>query len=80
MAGHRVDATTDVCVIDGRFILLVQEAKELKFLMTSQRQDHMDIELQLVVEVIAAFHQNKMNRKLAGLSKLANKLMPGIVM
>ena len=28
MAGHRVDAKTDVCVIeDGRFILLVQEGR-----------------------------------------------------
>jgi hypothetical protein len=46
MAGHRVDAKTDICVIeDGLFILLVQEGKvnfcqlaESKFLMTSQRQ------------------------------------------
>jgi hypothetical protein len=44
MAGHRVDATTDVCMIeDGRFILLVQgrpgkfsQLAESSFLMTSR--------------------------------------------
>jgi hypothetical protein len=89
MAGHRVDAKTDVCVIeDGRFILLVQEDKasfcqraEPNFLMTSQRQGYIeDIEPQLVAEAIAAFYQNNVNRRLAGLPKLARKLMPGIVM
>ncbi|KAF8804161.1 hypothetical protein BYT27DRAFT_7340435 [Phlegmacium glaucopus] len=73
MAGHRVDAKTDVCVIeDGRFILLVQEGKRQGY--------NQDFEPQLVAEAIAAFHQNNGIRRLAGLPKLAHKLMPGIVM
>ncbi len=66
MAGQRVAANTDVCVIDrDAFILLVQEDKVKfyqlalsNFLMTSQRQyqGHFDeIEPQLIAEAIAAF-------------------------
>lgn len=51
--------------------------------MTSQYQGKgylHDIELQLVAEAIAAFHQNHGNRRLAGLPKLSYKRMSGIVM
>ena len=87
--GHRVDAKTDVCVIEDG-ILLVQKDKvifcqlaESHFLITLQRQGQgylHDIEPHFVAEAIATFHQNNGNRRLAGLSKLTYHCMPGIVM
>ncbi|KAF8908177.1 hypothetical protein CPB84DRAFT_1725221 [Gymnopilus junonius] len=75
MAGQRVDAKTDICIIeDGLFILLVQEDRH-------QGQAYLhDIEPQLVAEAIAAFHQNNGNHRLAGLPELTYKLIPGIAM
>ncbi|PPQ87155.1 hypothetical protein CVT25_000145 [Psilocybe cyanescens] len=75
MAGHRVDAKADVCVMENNlFSLLVKEDRR-------QGQGYLqDIEPQLVAEAIAAFHHNNGSRTLAGLPKLTYKRIPGIVM
>ena len=89
MAGQRVAAKTDVCIIEGDvFILLVQEDKVKfcqpalsNFLMASQRQhqsNFREIEPQLIAEAIAAFSQNNANREQAGLRMLTSRRMPGI--
>ncbi len=91
MAGQRVAANTDVCVIDRDAVILVVQEDKVKFyqpalsnfLMTSQRQyqaHFAEIEPQLIAEAIAAFSQNNSNRVSAGLPKLTSRRMPGIVM
>lgn len=86
MAGHRVDAKADICVIEHNLLFKQDKGSFLadpNFLMMSQRQGQgflHDGESQLVTEAIAAFHHNNGNRRLTDLPKLTRKLMPGIVM
>ncbi|KAF8814383.1 hypothetical protein BYT27DRAFT_7266192 [Phlegmacium glaucopus] len=73
MAGQRVDAKADVCVMnDLDYLLLVQEDK--------RQQSSDDPEPQLIAEAIAAYYQNNFRRTRAGLPALPVILMPGITM
>ncbi|KAF8219045.1 hypothetical protein L208DRAFT_1455853 [Tricholoma matsutake] len=73
MTGHRVDAKTDVCLMDElELLLLVQEDKR-----TSSNDDP---EPQVIVEAIAAFYQNNLQCKQMGLQPLQSKYIPAITM
>ncbi|KAF8964281.1 hypothetical protein BDZ97DRAFT_1660604 [Flammula alnicola] len=73
MAGKRVDAKADVCVMnDSDYLLLVHEGK--------RGESTEDPEPQLIAEAIAAFYQNNFRRTRAGLPALPPTLMLGITM
>ncbi|KAJ3518171.1 hypothetical protein NLJ89_g2 [Agrocybe chaxingu] len=73
MAGERVGAKADVCVMnDLDYLLLVKEDK--------RQQSSDDPEPQLIAEAIAAYYQNNFRRTRAGLPALPPILMPGITM
>ncbi|KAF8808453.1 hypothetical protein BYT27DRAFT_7137408 [Phlegmacium glaucopus] len=73
MAGQRVDAKTDVCVMDELELLFVQEVK-----VNCGISD--DPEPQVIAEAIAAFYQNNLQRKQTGLQPLQSKYIPAITM
>ena len=71
VCGERRHAQTDVCIIDRHqndIILLVQEDKRV------EGGENLDARAQLVAEAIAAFTENNMNRELADLPPLAEKV------
>ncbi|KIM79919.1 hypothetical protein PILCRDRAFT_823099 [Piloderma croceum F 1598] len=77
MCGQRVDAKTDVCVMErsgtgAKYLLLVQEDK--------RHLSRDDPEPQLIAEAIAAFYENNRARKAAGLPKLPSRTFAGITM
>jgi len=73
MCGAVVDARPDVCVMsESEYLLLVQEDK--------RGTNRTDPEPQLVAEAIAAFYQNNLRRKSAGLDMLDSQIIPGITM
>ncbi|CAA7268341.1 unnamed protein product [Cyclocybe aegerita] len=73
MAGQRVDAKTDVCLMnDLELLLLVQEDKRLS--------SDEDPEPQVIAKAIAAFYQNNLRRKQSGLQPLPSKYIPAITM
>ncbi|KJA26754.1 hypothetical protein HYPSUDRAFT_1104079 [Hypholoma sublateritium FD-334 SS-4] len=84
MAGQRVDAKADVCVMnDLDYLLLVQEDKmtPLQSLPSVQRQQSSDNpEPQLIAGAIAAYYQNNFRRTRVGLPALPVVFMPGIAM
>ena len=71
VCGERRHAQTDVCIVDrlqNDIILLVQEDKRV------EGGENVDARAQLVAEAIAAFTENNMNRELADLPPLAEKV------
>ncbi|PPQ96988.1 hypothetical protein CVT26_006416 [Gymnopilus dilepis] len=73
MCGTQVDAKPDLCVMsDSEYLLLVQEGK--------RGTNRVDPEPQLIVEAIAAFYQNNLRRKTAGLPQVNAQTIPGITM
>lgn len=96
MCGQRVDAKTDVCVMErsgtgAKYLLLVQEDKVcrpylsvskicLPVTRTKRHLSRDDPEPQLIAEAIAAFYENNRARKAAGLPKLPSRTFAGITM
>jgi hypothetical protein len=96
MCGQRVDAKTDVCVMErsgtgAKYLLLVQEDKVRKLylcvskirLPITRAKRHLsrdDPEPQLIAEAMAAFYENNRARRAAGLPKLQSRTFAGITM
>ncbi|KAF8909712.1 hypothetical protein CPB84DRAFT_1673391 [Gymnopilus junonius] len=73
MAGQRVDAKSDLCVMnENDYLLIVHEDKR------SESLD--DPEPQLIAEAIAAFYQNNLRRRTGGRPRLSSKYIPAITM
>jgi len=71
--GMTVAAKPDICVMsESDYLLLVQEGK--------RGTNRTDPEPQLIAEAIAAFYQNNLRRKLAGLPMVTSQTFPGITM
>ncbi|KAF9479487.1 hypothetical protein BDN70DRAFT_834440 [Pholiota conissans] len=74
MAGQRVDAKANMCVMNNLdYLLLIQEEDECQYFSD-------DLEPQLIAATIAAYYQNNLRRTDAGLDALPTILMPGITM
>jgi len=73
MCGMTVAAKPDICVMsESDYLLLVQEDK--------RGTNRTDPEPQLIAEAIAAFYQNNLRRRLAGLPMVNSQTFPGITM
>ncbi|KAN0086219.1 hypothetical protein V8E55_007353 [Tylopilus felleus] len=71
MAGQRVDAKIDVCLMDELELVLLVQGWTLS---------NDDPEPQIIAEAIAAFYQNNLRRKKTGLQSLQYKYIPAITM
>lgn len=88
MAGYRIDAKANVCLIDELNYLLVREGKvsllgiesiyyqlARLFQCTASKDDP---EPQIIARAIAAFYQNNLRRKQVGSPQLESKYIPTI--
>lgn len=79
VCGEYCQAKTDVSLVDRELhdtiLLLIQETE-----CPEDNEPIRDTRAQLVAEALAAFTQNNINRQLADLPVVDDKVMPGIVM